>query len=272
LDCCQRRSQPASAARCSGRSQLWWSAVCSSGRSFCSWLCRRCRRCSWIAENRRPQQIRRRHNRARRSALTKRMHLRLVLSSVLLAALAANPCFAKDGHAHHGARAGVANSVGSGIDRNDASAADPAPSKADAPINAEAPVAPPVLPPRGVTQQQIRSINPDVKTANPGILSRSQAGAPPITAPTVRNAIGQPPAVSSALGASGATSLPILHAGPAAPPFISSGASRLYVSSATNRGSINGATVIRPTTSPSIIGGPARALYGINGTTVQNRH
>src|SRR5262249_54831626 len=119
--------------------------------------------------------------------------------------------------------------------------------------------------------------------ANPGVLSRSQAGAPPITAPTVRNAIGQPvvlpknlagtqPAVSPALGASGATSLPILHAGPAAPPFISSGASRLYVSSATNRGSINGATVIRPTTSPSIIGGPARALYGINGTTVQNRH
>jgi hypothetical protein len=208
------------------------------------------------------------------------MCLRLVLSSILLAALAVNPCFAKDGHAHHGARASAANGGGTG--RNGASGVSPAPSKADAPINAEAPVAPPVLPPRGVTQQQIRSINPSVKTANPGILSRSQAGAPTITAPTLRNAIGQPvvspknlagaqPAVSPALRASGATSPPILHAGPAAAPIVSSGVPHVNVAKATNHGSINGVTAIRPAAGSSAIGGPAPAHYGINGTAVQNR-
>ena len=208
--------------------------------------------------------------------------MRLVLSITLLAALGANPCFAKDGHAHHGARASAANDGGrgKGTGRNGASGASPAPT--DAPINAEAPVAPPVLPPRGVTQQQIRSINPSVKTANPGILSRSQAGAPTITAPTLRNAIGQPvvspknlagaqPAVSPALRASGATSPPILHAGPAAAPS-SSGVPHVNVAKATNHGSINGATAIRPAAGPSAIGGPAPAHYGINGTTVQNKH
>ena len=209
--------------------------------------------------------------------------MRLVLSSILLAALAANPCFGKDGHAHHGARASAANGGGSGkgTGRNGASGVSPAPSKADAPINAEAPVAPPVLPPRGVTQQQIRSMNPSEKT-NPGILSRSQAGAPTITAPTLRNAIGQPvvspknlagaqPAASPALRASGATSPPILHAGPAAAPIVSSGVPHVNVAKATNHGSINGATAIRPAAGPSAIGGPAPAHYGINGTAVQNR-
>src|SRR6516225_4638985 len=174
------------------------------------------------------------------------MRLRLVLSIILLAALAANPCFAKDGHAHHGARASAANSGGSGkgTGRNGANGASPAPSKADAPMNAEAPVAPPVLPPRSVTQQQIRSINPGVKTANPGILSRSP---------------------------SGATSPPILHPGPAAAPIVSSGVPHANVAKATNHGSINGATVIRPATGSSAIGGPAQAHYGINGTAVQNR-
>ena len=209
--------------------------------------------------------------------------MRLVFTSIVLAALAANPCIAKDGHAHHGARASAANGGGSGkgTGRNGASGVSPAPSKADAPINAEAPVAPPVLPPHGVTQQQIRSINPSVKTANPGIFSRNQAGAPTITAPTLRNAIGQPvvspknlagaqPAVSPALRASGATSLPILHAGPAAAPIVS-GVPHVNVAKATNHGSINGATAIRSAAGPSAIGGPAPAHYGINGTAVQNR-
>jgi hypothetical protein len=209
------------------------------------------------------------------------MRLRLVLSSIVLAALAANPCFAKDGHAQHGPRAGTANNgaSGKGASGTGASGTNPAPSKANVPIDAEAAVAPPVLPPHGVTQQQIR-INPSVKTTNPGISSRRPAGLTPITA---RNAIGQP-AVSPAprnfpgaqpplpaLQRSGAVSPPIVHGGPAAPP-VSSGTARVNIANATNRGSFNGATVIRPATSPSVIGGPAQARYGINGTTVQNRH
>jgi hypothetical protein len=206
------------------------------------------------------------------------MRLRLILSSIVLAALAANPCFAKDGHSggrvQHGARTSSASNAASG--------ATPAPSKANAPIDSKALVAPAVLPPRGVTQQPIR-VNPTVKTTNPAMSSRSQAGVTPITAPTARNAIGQPvasPAPRNFPGAqpllptlqrSGAVSPPIVHAGPAAPP-VSSGTARVNIANATNRGSVNGATVIRPATSPSVIGGPAQARYGINGTTVQNRH
>lgn len=202
--------------------------------------------------------------------------MRLVLSSIVLAALAANPCFGKDGHSHgyaqHGARASAAN--------NGASGATPAPSKAKATIDSEAPVAPPVLPPRGVTQQQIR-ISPSVKMTNPGNVSRGPAGATTITTPTARNAIGQPVVSSapknfpgaqpplSALQRSGAVSPPVIHGGPTTPP-VSSGPARVNI--ANNRGSVNGATVVRPANAPSGIGGPAQARYGINGTAVQSRH
>jgi hypothetical protein len=210
------------------------------------------------------------------------MRLRLVLSSIVLAALAAHPCLAKDGHAH-AVRASTANNgaSGKGASGTGANGTNPAPSKANVPIDAEAAVAPPVLPPRGVTQQQIR-INPSAKTTNPGISSRRPAGLTPITAPTARNAIGQPVVSPSprnfpgaqplpALQGPGAVSPPIVHGGPAAPP-VSSGTARVNVANRTNRGNVSGATVIRPATSPSVIGGPAQARYGINGTTVQNRH
>jgi hypothetical protein len=205
------------------------------------------------------------------------MRLRLVLLSILLAALAANPCFAKDGHAQHGAHAGTANNdtSGKGAGGNGTSV-NPGPNKADAPI--EAAVAPPVLPPRGVTQRQIRTINPSVKTVNPGNASRSQAGAITTTAPTARNAIGQPvvtprnfSGAQPLLPRPGAVSAPIIRGGLAAPP-VSSGAARINVANTTNRGSVNGATVARPATGPSVVGGPAQVRYGINGATVQNRH
>jgi hypothetical protein len=217
------------------------------------------------------------------------MRLRLVLSSIVLAALAANPCFAKDGHAHHGARASAANNgtsaKGASGNRANGNAArgaiSPAPSKVVVPIDAEAPVAPPVLPPRGVTQQQIRTINPSAKTADPGNSGRRQAGATTIAAPTARNAIGQPVVLpknfssalppSPALQRPGVVLPPTIHGGPVAPP-VSSGTTHVDFANATNRGSVNGATVIRPATGPSVIGGPARARFGINGTTVQNRH
>jgi hypothetical protein len=209
------------------------------------------------------------------------MRLRLVLSSIVLAALAANPCLAKDGHAH-AVRASTANNgaSGKGASGTDASGTNPAPSKANVPIDAEAAVAPPVLPPHGA-QQQIR-INPSVKTTNPGISSHRPAGLTPITAPTARNAIGQAAVVSPknlpdaqpplpAVRGAGAVSPPIIHGGPTAPP-VWSGTARVNVANGTNRGNVNGATVIRPATGPAVIGGPAQTRYGINGTTVQNRH
>jgi hypothetical protein len=103
--------------------------------------------------------------------LKKEVRLRLVLSSILLAALAAHPCFAKDGHsqghAQHGARASAADkgASGKGAGGNGTSVGvNAAPRKADTPIDTEAAIAPPVLPPHGLTQQQIRITNPGAKT------------------------------------------------------------------------------------------------------------
>ena len=103
-----------------------------------------------------------------------------------------------------------------------------------------------------------------------------------ITAPAARNAIAQPVVLpKNFTGAQlpvltpqrlGAGSPPILHGGPAVSPAVSSGSARVNVANGTNRGNLNGATVIRPTTGPPVIGGPAQARYGINGTTVQNKH
>jgi hypothetical protein len=210
------------------------------------------------------------------------MRLRLILSIAALLVLAAGqPCFAKDGHAQHGARTSSSNS---GANGKDVSGANRASSKANVPIDAGKTVAPPVFPPRGVTQQQVRIINPSAK--NLVNVPHGQAGVRTTTAPTTRNAIGQPvvPAknfVGPALRASGAISPPILHGvpgapgtlgGPAAPSVVSSGTARVNVTNAANHGSVNGTTVIRPATTPPPIGGPAQPRYGINGTTVQNRH
>ncbi len=206
------------------------------------------------------------------------MHLKPVLAIAVLLAVSANrPCFAKDGHPRHGIRASAANSGASG---RGASGANPAPNKADVPIDGGVTIALPVLPPRG--QQQTRTSNPSVKIVNPTSSSRGQAGAGP--SPAARNAIGQsvssqrnfvglPPAAPPALPRPGAGSSLIIHgvlSGSAA-PAVPSGTARVTVANAVNRGSINGASAIHPTIAPSIIGGPTAARYGINGTTVQNR-
>lgn len=205
--------------------------------------------------------------------------MRLVLSSIVLAALAAHPCFAKDGHSHgnaqHGARASAADNgaSGKGAGGNGASGGiNPAPRKADAPIDAGAAIAPPVLPPHGLTQQQIRITNPGAKTPS-NLVSRATMGATTLQA--VRNAIGQPVIPSKNIAVappplpapqrSGVVVSPIIHGGSAAPP-VSSGSVRINV--ANNRGSVNGA----PANGPPSIGGPAAARYGIDGTTVQNKH
>jgi hypothetical protein len=218
----------------------------------------------------------------------KEMPLRLVLSNIVLAALAANPCFAKDGNshghshgdAHHGARASAANNSASG---KGASGSYPADAKANASIEAGGAVAPPVLPPHGVTQQQIRTIKTSGKnpssTTPANSVSRATTGA--TTLPAAHNAIGQPvvppknftgaqPPVPM-LQRPGAVSAPIIHGGPVAVP-VATGAARVNVANATNRVSVNGATVIRPANAPAVIGGPAAARYGINGTTVHNKH
>jgi len=214
------------------------------------------------------------------------MRLRLVLSSILLAALVTNPCAAKDGHAQHGARASSSNSGTSGKGASGAGGANgakPAQSKATVPIETDETVVPPVLPPHGATQQ-LKS-NPTVKIIGPGNETHSQQNVGALT-PTVRNAIGQPiiapksfvggePHLSPLQNTSPAAP-PILHSAPAAaPPVVSSSTARtgpptVSIATVPNRGSVNGTTLSRPAT--PAIGGPAQPHYGINGTTVQNRH
>jgi hypothetical protein len=130
---------------------------------------------------------------------------------------------------------------------------------------------------RSGKQQQI-PINLGAKTASPAISLRGQGAATPGTAPTLRNAIGQPvgsamPKNSAgaeqqlpALQRSKALSAPVIHM----PAAGSSGTARVNI--ANNRGSVNGTAVIRPAVGPPSIGGPAHAHYGINGTAVQSRH
>jgi len=148
------------------------------------------------------------------------------------------------------------------------------------PIETDETVVPPVLPPHGATQQS--NSNPTVKIIAPGNQTHSQQNVGTLT-PTVRNAIGQSiiapksfvggqPHLSPLQNTSPVLP-PILHGAPAAaPPVVLSGTARANVVNTGNRGGINATTVIRPQITPSAIGGPALPRYGINGTTVQNKH
>lgn len=204
------------------------------------------------------------------------MRLRFALSTIVLLMLAANPCFAKGSHAHHGA---PASAVGNPASGKGGSGAKSSPSKANVPSEEGPIIAPPVLPPHGVAHQQLRIVNPSIKTLGPANASRSEVGAT-FTTPSARNAIGQlvvPPknfgsAQPSAPAGQRPGAIPNLHGGPAATPVVSSATPHVNLANATNRGSVNGATVIRPAAGPALIGGPAQVRYGINGTTVQNKH
>jgi hypothetical protein len=103
----------------------------------------------------------------------------------------------------------------------------------------------------------------------------------------VRNAIGQPMVQSKTLAVtqphlpptvqtSGAVPPILRGALPAQRPAVSSdsraNAPTVTVANAANRGSVNGAALIRPAAAPTGIGGAVRPKYGINGTTVQNKH
>ncbi len=194
--------------------------------------------------------------------------MRVIIPTMMLLTLAANPSFAKDSHAPHGVRASTTSTTMSGKARTHAS---PLPSKTSVPIDElRETVAPPVLPPHAVTRHQTPIINPTAKTSVNA--PRGQAGTMTNPLPAVRNAIGQPVIMPKNFvgGQHGATSVqPGL--GVAAPTIVPATADRLNVAIAANRGGANGAAPIRPVAS-SGIGGPAPQRYGINGTTVQTRH
>jgi hypothetical protein len=217
---------------------------------------------------------------------TMEMRLRLTVPIIVLVALAAHSSgFAKEAHSQHGAHA-TANkgAISKGVSGKGVGtkAASPAATKSNTAIDAETNVAPPVLPPQGFARQRNPQVLPSVKIVTPG--NSAAHGRATATTPAVRNAIGQPVAqpkgaqahVSPALQTSGATPQPVLHGGAASAPVgpsvpARSNAPAVNVANLASR-SINGAAVIRPTVPPSGMGGPARAMHGINGTAVQNKH
>jgi hypothetical protein len=204
--------------------------------------------------------------------------LRPLLLSVVLLVLAVNqPSFAKGTHGQHGSRAVAATA------NANTKAANPAQNRANGPMSAEPPIAPPVLP-QGATQRENRTVNPNLKIVPARSAAHGQAAE--TATPLVRNAIGQPVVgpknvvrseahVSSGLQAHGAVLPPSLHPAPAgAPPAVSlrpAGTILLPVGVANaNRGSGSGTALSRP--AATAIGGATRPNYGINGTTVQTRH
>jgi hypothetical protein len=220
------------------------------------------------------------------------MRLRLAVSIIVLVALAAHcPSFAKEAHPQHSAHA-VANKGASGKNpsanshANSPGTKDAGERKSNSAIDLGTIVPPPVLPPQGFARQRDRNAIPSVKIVTQrNAAAHNRTGA--TTPHAVRNAIGQPivqsknfpavqPRVSPLLQASGAMPPPVGRGTTAAnapslnrPPL--AGEERVGVTTLASRSS-NGAGVIRPAVPPAGVGGPARPAYGINGTTVQNKH
>jgi hypothetical protein len=189
---------------------------------------------------------------------------------------------AKEAHAQHGGRTSATNN---GVSGKGASGANPA--KASVPIDAkETTVAPPVLPPHRSMLQPNRNANQNPRIVTPRNAARSQADG--AITPTSRNAIGQPivqlkalavtqPHPVPAMRAPGAVPLQNFRAAPSTTaPTVSTNLGQPHaaanVTALGTRSSVNGAAVIRPSTTAAGIGGPVRPANGINGTSVQSKH
>jgi hypothetical protein len=61
-------------------------------------------------------------------------------------------------------------------------------------------------------------------------------------------------------------------AAPAAPNAVRPNPSPVVVTAAATRGKINGTALIRPALAPSGLGGPAKAVVGINGSAFRSKH
>ncbi len=196
----------------------------------------------------------------------------ILLAIVLAGASLAQPSFAKEVRAHHvGVTKGTARKNAKGPKSSDTKPSD----TIDAGVTA--------LPPRqGVTPNKARHANAGLKIAKPGDFQARRV--PERSNSVVRNAIGQPIAEQSPAGGA-------KHIGfSVQPPAAASGGTVGLAKSAraigglssvrqsphpvapasiANRGQIDGAGLICPAVAPSALGGPAKAVSGINGTTLR---
>jgi hypothetical protein len=128
--------------------------------------------------------------------------------------------------------------------------------------------------------------NTVVKSIAPRNLLARRMAAPGALGPVVRDAIGvsvthreglehftivvhgpATGAIGIAGGATGRVAKPEGSIAPAIP-----NANALVRPTVLNRGAINGTSLVRPGSSPSGVGGPAKTVAGINGTTIRSKH
>jgi hypothetical protein len=169
------------------------------------------------------------------------------LAIALLVATSMQPSFAKEHRAH---RAGSASKSPSA---HDDKPKDANPADSDAPVT--------VSPPR----------DPSVKREMPLNLQTRRAPLPAPQNPVPRNSIGEIAAPHESMTVidgrrlSSAAPAPVLGAiGPPHPgPVVSV--------TMPSRGKVDGAGLIRPSVAPTGLGGPAKVVVGINGTTLRSK-
>jgi hypothetical protein len=81
--------------------------------------------------------------------------------------------------------------------------------------------------------------------------------------------VNNPGAVPTGFGANASGGLARTGGTPGRPP---SNAYPIVRPTALNRGTINGTTIVRPGFGPSSVGGPAKPVAGISGTTIRPKH
>lgn len=142
-------------------------------------------------------------------------------------------------------------------------------------------------PPSESRRDNGRDAKPGVKITKPGNFQAHRMGVPGPSNPITRNAIGQP--VTTTPHAIDGTK----HFGPKLQPTDAvSGVSRIGVAGKSlgepnvgsqnagsfasvripSRSKIDGAGLIRPASALSAVGGPAKPMAGINGTTLRPKH
>jgi hypothetical protein len=210
------------------------------------------------------------------------------LAIVLVAASAAQPSFAKTHRARHAAKGSssaqqpIAKNANSGdAQTKDGNDADIAPSRT------------------GAAADKARTTNVGVKSATPANYQVRRVAVPAPSGTIPRNAIGvaiapqksvtassresfKPAAaapittgigVGKAGGYPGEPDIALKPSHPLATASIPSVSSLSALSPGPqNRGKIDGASLIRPSVAPSGLGGPAKTVAGINGTTLRSKH
>lgn len=206
------------------------------------------------------------------------------LAIILLSASASQPSFAKESHAHHAVRPSVTaritrpairmpheigagpkgEGVGAGPVAKGANPVDAHPRDTiDAGVTA-------LSPRRDYGPAKARNAATAVKIGVPGNSQTRHVPAAGASNPVARNAIGLPIAPHENMNPGAAERL-----GSPNPGGANSGRpnpAATTTASVSSLGKIDGAGLIRPTRVPAGLGGPAKAVAGINGTTFRPKY